>query len=253
MWIEANAVFQPEDYTAPIIGIASKLAKHDSGLHKHQRGQLLFSGKGCIKLIAQQKLCVLPPRRLVWIPPQTTHQAIMHNVVDYRSIYLDCAKFTQLPSKLQIFQCNPLLDALLERIAFLPFDTPWLTGIYPHLSALLIHEILQAPTETTQLKLPSDRRLQSISWQQLPLPLQEIATQIGASEKTITRLFSKETGLTYQQWRQQWRLLKAIELLSQDFALLDIALQLGFSNDSVLVNFFKQMTGQTPRHYMRHY
>lgn len=31
----------------------------------------------------------------------------------------------------------------------------------------------------------------------------------GASEKTISRIFRRETGLSYQQWRQQWRLIKA--------------------------------------------
>ncbi|WP_229359877.1 helix-turn-helix domain-containing protein [Ferrimonas aestuarii] len=76
--------------------------------------------------------------------------------------------------------------------------------------------------------------------------LTQMAQNIGASSKTISRLFKAETGMSYQQWRQQWRLLKAIKLLSQGLAVIDVAHQLGFSSDSAFIASFKKLTGQTP-------
>jgi AraC-like DNA-binding protein len=47
----------------------------------------------------------------------------------------------------------------------------------------------------------------------MPPMLKSLAEETGAVEKTITRIFKKETGLSYQEWRQQWRLQRSIELL----------------------------------------
>ncbi|QSE75644.1 AraC family transcriptional regulator, partial [Aeromonas media] len=35
--------FDPDQLTGSVIGIASALGWHDSGLHRHQRHQLLFA------------------------------------------------------------------------------------------------------------------------------------------------------------------------------------------------------------------
>ena len=100
------------------------------------------------------------------------------------------------------------------------------------------------------LALPQDYRLQKIDFQQLPPPLHVLTATVGASEKTITRIFQKETGLGYQAWRQQWRLLKAIALLSDDLPLMEVAHQLGFASDTIFAQFFKRMTGKTPKQYL---
>ncbi|WP_392563102.1 helix-turn-helix domain-containing protein [Orbus sturtevantii] len=60
----------------------------------------------------------------------------------------------------------------------------------------------------------------------------------------------RETGLTYQQWRQQWRFLKSIELLSERSNISSIANNLGFSSGSAFVYFFKKMSGVTPKAYI---
>ncbi len=67
------------------------------------------------------------------------------------------------------------------------------------------------------LPLPRDKRLAPLlaSLEQLPPELQALTTRIGASSRTIGRIFLRETGMGYQQWRQQWRLMRAIELLAR--------------------------------------
>ncbi|NWD86775.1 helix-turn-helix domain-containing protein, partial [Pseudomonas sp. K5002] len=69
--------------------------------------------------------------------------------------------------------------------------------------------------------------------------------------KTIGRIFLRETGMGYQQWRQQWRLMRAIELLATGRSLGYCAFELGFASDSALIAFFKAMTGATPRGYFK--
>ncbi|MEF1205422.1 helix-turn-helix domain-containing protein, partial [Photobacterium damselae] len=51
-------------------------------------------------------------------------------------------------------------------------------------------------------------------------------------------------------WRQQWRLIQAIEKLTAGYQVNDVACQLGFSSDSAFIAFFKQQTGTTPLKYL---
>ncbi|MBA5761374.1 helix-turn-helix transcriptional regulator [Vibrio sp. 404] len=81
-------------------------------------------------------------------------------------------------------------------------------------------------------------------------PLNQLSEQVAASSKTISRIFNRETGMPYQAWRQQWRLLKSIEKLSLRLSVADVAHLLEFSSDSAFIAFFKQQTGQTPYQYI---
>ncbi len=57
--------------------------------------------------------------------------------------------------------------------------------------------------------------------------------------------------MNYQDWRQQWRLLKAVELLSTGMPVSAVADWLEFSSDSAFIAFFKKQTGQTPLTFMK--
>lgn len=57
------------------------------------------------------------------------------------------------------------------------------------------------------------------------------------------------TAGVYQNWRQQWRLLKAMEMLCDGWQLSYVAQQLEFVSDSAFITFFRQHTGTTPARY----
>ncbi|MCG3460461.1 helix-turn-helix transcriptional regulator [Xenorhabdus bovienii] len=253
-WLRQSDHFDPDglkySLNVPVIGIAAEMGQHDSGFHQHDMGQLLFTQQGCIKITLANQLSILPPTRVAWIPPKTLHRAEMRGSVGYRSIYLDISGIEWISRQSEILQTTPLLRVILERIAISSFDTDWHQGKGTHLLAVFFDEMSEAGKEPTLLPLPSDRRLARLPFDQLPPPLQMLATHIGASEKTITRIFLRETGMNYQQWRQQWRLIKAIELLAQDKTLSYVAQELGFANDSAFVTFFRKNMGRPPREYM---
>ncbi|MEQ1961888.1 helix-turn-helix transcriptional regulator [Xenorhabdus khoisanae] len=258
-WLRQSDYFDPdslnENLNVPVIGIAAEMGQHDSGFHQHDMGQLLFTRQGCIKITLAHQISILPPTRVAWIPPKTQHRAEMRGSVGYRSIYLNTSE-TEListhliPTHSEVLEATPLLQAILERIAISSFDSAWHQGKGANLLMVFFDEIREARREPTLLPLPFDRRLARLSLEQLPPPLHTLTTYIGASEKTITRIFHRETGMNYQQWRQQWRLVKAIELLAQDKPLSYVAQELGFANDSAFVTFFRKTMGRPPREYM---
>lgn len=252
-WLDSHDAFNPDRYPAPVIGIASTLGDHDSGLHQHQRGQLLFTHQGCTRITLAQHLCLLPPSRAAWIPAGVNHRAVMQQTVDYRSIYLSAELCAELPQQVCVIEVTPLLRAVLEPIATADFDTDWQQGKFVHLLGLCLSEIRDAVRQPMLLPLPRDRRLKPLLAmpEQLPPTVQALEQQIGASSRTIGRIFQRETGMSYQQWRQQWRLMRAIELLSTGRSLSYSAFELGFSSDSAFIAFFRDLTGTTPGAWLK--
>lgn len=249
-WIDADTIFDPDTMIMPIIGIASQLVKHNSGEHLHNKGQLLFAAEGCMRVIIHHKLSVIPPQKVVWLPPHQPHCVFFTEVVGYRSIYIDTELFPDLPKVPATWNCSLLLKCIMEKIAQSDWDTDWqLPSRGAHWLLVLWDELRLAAREDRYLELPTDYRIQKFDLLSYAPPLGELAQYIGASERTITRIFLKETGLNYQSWRQQWRLFRAIELLSEQKNMMEIALLLGFANDSAFSTFFKKMTGISPTNY----
>lgn len=253
MLIDDNTLFCIDNMPYPFVGIAAQIGKHDSGMHTHNRAQLLFAPYGCMSITLNGLHCVLPPTKAAWIPAGIEHCASMTNVVAYRSLYFDPLLIKNLPKELSIFNVTPLLKELIERMSFWDWDKP--NEEQKNTLALCCEELLHAEKNELTLPLPKDKRL--ALWlenvkqgTQLPQPLNEMAKHIGASSKTISRLFIKETGMPYQAWRQQWRLLTAIEQLSEKKSVSVVAHALEFSSDSAFIHFFKQHTGETPTRYM---
>ncbi|CAI8783937.1 AraC family transcriptional regulator [Pseudomonas sp. IT-P395] len=252
-WLEAHATFDADRFQAPVIGIASTLGDHDSGLHRHQRGQLLYTRQGCTRITLAQQLCLLPPSRAAWIPPGVSHRAVMQRSVDYRSIYLIPELCAALPQQVCVIEVSPLLRAVLEPMALADFATDWQLGKFAHLLGLCLSEIAEAAQQPMLLPLPQDKRLAPLlqTPERLPPELQVLEQQIGASSRTIGRIFQRETGMSYQQWRQQWRLMRAMELLATGRSLSYCAFESGFASDSAFIAFFKAMTGSTPGHWLK--
>lgn len=77
------------------------------------------------------------------------------------------------------------------------------------------------------------------------------ALQLGVDEKTIQRLFRKETGMTFGQWRQQARLMQALERIAQGERIIDVAGALGYDSPSAFASMFKRQFGTTPSQFFK--
>lgn len=162
-----------------------------------------------------QHLCLLSPSCLIWIPALLAHQVQLSEQVKYRSVYL-AADWEQPPRQ--------------------------------HLILLLLNKLQAAHEQALFLPLPRDSRLRPLAGAKLPPALKDLSVKLGLSEKIISRLFKRDTGLNYQQWRQQWRVFKAIEQLASEQRVTWLASNLGFASDSAFIAFFKEHTGLARGH-----
>ncbi|MGG5505227.1 MULTISPECIES: AraC family transcriptional regulator [unclassified Myroides] len=237
-----------------VIGLASDLVQHDSGFHSHEKhAQILYASSGCMTLLTRNRQVILPPQKLLYIPAGLEHRVTFRNVVAYRSIYLAVDQLQLDDLNLQVRSVSSLLAEIIERICWWEWKgTP--TEQQQHILRVFWDEFQDAKEESYALEIPSDYRLQSLMTafmieKKVPPFLKELTHRVGASEKTITRIFKRETKMTYQAWRQQWRLYRAIELLAESEIISDVSTQLEFSSDSAFIEFFKNHTGVTPTKY----
>ena len=75
------------------------------------------------------------------------------------------------------------------------------------------------------------------------------AARAGVSPRTFSRLFQRDTGMTFRQWRQQLRLLSALRRLAAGQRVNQVALELGYESPSAFVAMFRRALGTTPGRY----
>ena len=71
----------------------------------------------------------------------------------------------------------------------------------------------------------------------------------GRSERTLSRLFRAETGMTLPQWRARLRLQHALALLAAGEPVTSVAMACGFSSPSAFIETFRSAVGSTPGRY----
>jgi AraC-like DNA-binding protein len=122
------------------------------------------------------------------------------------------------------------------------------------LSDLILNELKIATRLPIRIVMPSDKRLKSLCEKLLDEPgarltLSDWAKRVGASERTLTRLFNREIGITFNQWRQNVRLSHAASLIALGLSLSRIAVELGYTSQSAFSAMFKKSFGQSPSEF----
>jgi AraC-like DNA-binding protein len=74
-----------------------------------------------------------------------------------------------------------------------------------------------------------------------------LCAEVGVSVRTIERAFRKEVGTSFELWRRQVRLTKAVELLVSGCSVKEAASEIGYSQSSAFVEMFRRTFGTTPK------
>lgn len=103
--------------------------------------------------------------------------------------------------------------------------------------------------------MPSEKRLRALCEAVLAHPAQaesldHWAASVGASTRTIARLFRQELGVSFTQWQQQALLARAIPLLNQGRPMSHAAQELGYQSQSAFSAMFRRAFGKSPRAFM---
>ncbi|MBK5395920.1 helix-turn-helix transcriptional regulator [Pseudomonas sp. TH39(2020)] len=249
---------EPEDYQHVSRDITGMPRDQSAGSynapHHHVRGQLLYAVSGLMKVKTEHGLWLVPPNKALWIPPGIVHDQLMMTSVKMRTIYVAPEKSEVMGSTCRLLEVSALLRELIVEFILEPIEYD-LSGKGMHLAALILLQMAEAATVPLAIPWPSDRRLLVVCSAILahpdqPRTIEYWADEVGASSRTLIRLFVKETKLTFRQWVQQVHLAEALDRLERGEALGSVAHSLGYASPSAFTALFKKIMGESPRDYM---
>jgi AraC-like DNA-binding protein len=223
------------------------------GMHVHPEHQLMFASKGIVTVWTHAGSWVVPPQRAVWIPARTEHRVSIHGAVSMRTLYMKKSLAPRLPSRCCVINVSPLLRELVLHLCSFPGLTPRRKA-EGRLISLLFDQLEIMNVAPLQLLYPSDPRGARVAEILTkdpghPASLESICRSAGASKRTVERIFRGETHMTLGRWRQQLRLLHALQRLSSGSKISQVASDLGYSTASSFISMFRKSLGTTPRQY----
>ncbi|WJV53973.1 helix-turn-helix transcriptional regulator [Prodigiosinella aquatilis] len=239
----------------PIVSMSKEYpAGHNITLHQHSRGQLVYGCSGMMELRTRDEYWMLPPLRGVWIPPQVDHAMVARTAVSLRTLYVNIKAFSiALPLHPMGINVSPLLRELLAQASKFHLNYPP-ESFESRLLSLTLEEMQRSAENGLRLPMGRDKRLRSICDALFahpgdPRSLSEWANEVGATTRTLTRLFQNETGMPFVHWRQQLRIVDAIPRLIAGERISQIADSLGYNSQGAFTVMFKRVTGKVPSDY----
>lgn len=234
----------------PITLIARDLDRSDSMLpHRHAWGQLTHALDGVLRVTAAGSTWIVPPSRAVWIAPGVEHAVTVMQAIRLRPVRILAERAPFPDEACRVLEVSTLLRELILGLEQLPPLAPSPRAAL--LSELMLDEMARCETRPIRVPLPRDKRLQSLCARLIeapgaPLTLADWARQAGASERTLARLFDRELGMSFGQWRQQVRLAHAAPMIAGGMPLARVAEELGYASQSAFSQMFRKTFGTTP-------
>jgi AraC-like DNA-binding protein len=224
--------------------------------HNHARGQLLGALHGLLSVGVDNQQWVVPAIHAVWIPPHRTHALRSHGAYSGWNVYIEEAACAPLPAEPCTVRISALLREAVRRAA--SWHSAVLDAAQLRVAGVILDEIQSLPRERLGLPMPQDTRLQRIAHALTHdladnRRMQQWAEWAAISPRTLSRRFVDETGFSFAEWRQQARLLRALEMLAADAPVTTVALELGYDNVSAFIAMFKRAMGTTPSRYFHSY
>ena len=228
-----------------------------SGWHAHDLHQLEYAFQGVVEVETAAAHYLLPPQQAVWIPAGLPHKTTLRRVRTM-AVFFDPTMLSGAGDRARILAAAPVIREMILYGARWPIgrpsSDPTADAFFEALALLVLewldHETpLCLPTSTDPLVAAvmehTNAHLAQVS-------ARDVCTAVGVSERSLRRLFSTATGMTWRQYLLESRLLRAMALLAEPApSVLDVATLVGFESASAFARAFARYTGETPTAYRR--
>lgn len=238
-----------------VVGVSYDYPSGFEDNHSHSNfAQIMYSVRGAMTVVTQEGRWVLPPQRALWIPAEVIHSTIQPRPVSMRTLYIR-KSIPGIPNwkDCQLLQVSPLIRELI--LECVKFEKNYLTKspterlvrvLLDHLKLLNQNAFhLPEPVDPRALKASNIMKENIGSSSNIKM----IAQAVGASERTLERLFSSQCGMGVSAWRQRLRLMIALEYLAAGETVNTTADAVGYENTSSFIAVFKSVFGCTPSKY----
>jgi AraC-like DNA-binding protein len=233
---------------APIAPTALRRLASGAGIdaHRHDDHQIAYAASGVLAVTTDRGHWIAPATRAIWVPAGTVHEHRAYGPTDLHLVGLaDNPVGLDAPAVLAV---GPLLRELIIAYTADPDDT---SDARERIRGVLLDQLERSPQQPIRLPTATDPRLAAVCEILYADPadgrvLAQLGRQVGASERTLSRLFREEFAMTFPQWRTQLRLHHALIQLAEGEPVTTVAYRCGWSSPSAFIDVFRRTFGQTP-------
>jgi AraC-like DNA-binding protein len=216
--------------------------------HRHDNHQIVYAGCGVLSVTTDRGRWIAPATRAIWVPAGTTHEHRAYGETDLHTVGLPPGENPLGLAEPTVLAVGPLLRELIISYTRDPTDVG---AERDRLRAVLLDQLRRSPLQPIQLPSPHDSRLAAVCQLLHDNPadgraLARLGAAVGASERTLSRLFRTELHMTFPQWRTQLRLHQALILLAENVPVTAVAHRCGWSSASAFIDVFRRAFGHTP-------
>lgn len=222
------------------------------GAHVHQTGQLVFALSGVMLVETSTSRWTVPPQRALWIPPAHPHAIRMLSRTEMRTVYFQPSLIRQGEGFMQQHRVHAIVASpLVKELVLGLFDDQHSHCTGGLMARLLLQTLCEATTLETELPMPTDERLRGAVMRLLEtngwsLSLHTLATSAAMSERSFTRHFTADTGLSFRAWRHRARIVASLDLLADKHSVKQIAHAMQFTSPAAYIASFHELLGCTP-------
>ncbi|MFF0001389.1 AraC family transcriptional regulator [Streptomyces avermitilis] len=216
--------------------------------HRHDDHQIVYAGRGVLAVTTSAGSWVAPGTRAIWVPAGTVHAHQAHGELELHLVGLPADENPLALETPAVLAVSPLLRELI--VAYTRTQDEH-SPERARLRAVLLDQLRASPQQPLHLPTPTAPLLQTLCDILRADPadsrtLAELGREIGASDRTLSRLFRSELGMTFPQWRTQLRLHHALVLLADSTPVTAVAHLCGWSSASAFIDAFRRTFGHTP-------
>jgi len=250
-----SAVSHIDTMPQAIVAHARDLEAGDSILpHSHEKAQFIYASQGVMTVTTDRGAFFVPPQFAVWMPAGVVHRIHARGPVAMRTLYVRRDAILGLPDDVCVLEVSRLLrELVLTAVSNSEAYTP--DGPEDRLMQVVLDQLREQRTAPLALAMPQDKRIRKVAEAMLSDPaddrgLEDWSRFAGTSPRTLARLFQSGTGMTFRAWRQQLRLQRALEMLTEGQAVTSVALDLGYDSPSAFIAMFRRALGASPTRYL---
>jgi AraC-like DNA-binding protein len=228
--------------------------KAEIPVHEHRKSQLVFALHGAVTCQVAKALWMAPPHCGVWIPGGLPHSN--RATANAKLCYLFVEPgLIDLPQQCCTLSISPMVREMILHLASVPQDYEPESHI-DRFAHVLLNELTLLPTERLCLPVSNHPKMREIENALRANPgdrstIEQWASRMAMSERSLARLIVAETGLTFGRWRQLLHLIIAIRALAGGASVQRVSGDLGYESVSAFITMFKKALGQSPARYLR--
>lgn len=239
----------------PAIALRSFAAKgdEDPGMHSHNNGQLVIAGRGSVICEVPTGYWMVPPQCGVWIPSGVPHCMKANQDTDLCLLLVD-PQAARLPAESCTLSITPMLHEMILHLADQSLEQPVSARLAKFVDVLLT-ELADMQIEQLYVPVSGHKAVRRVANEMLANPgsrktAKEWADWLAVSERTLTRLIFRETGMAFGRWRQQLQIIVSLKMLHDGAQIQRIAEELGYESVSAFISMFKKALGKSPARYL---